>query len=186
MAETNSGLSSLRIMSVMGTHPEGTSWFRTILIGRNPKVTLFRAGALVVVCFVTFKFILLPIRVEGASMLPAYKESGVNFVNRVAYLWTEPKRGDVVGIRLAGPHIMFMKRIVGLPGETVAFHEGHVIIDGVVLDEPYVKRPCDWERAPVTLGPEEYFFVGDNRSMPQADHTFGRGPRERIIGKILL
>ncbi len=162
------------------------TWLQTMLIGRNPKRTFLRACLLVIACLLISRFVLLPIRVEGASMLPTYKENGVNFVNRLAYVWSQPKRGDVVGIRLAGPHIMFMKRIIGLPGETVAFHEGHAIIDGVVLDEPYVKRPCDWERSSVTLGPTEYFFVGDNRSMPQVDHTFGRGQRERIIGKILL
>jgi len=80
-------------------------------------------------------------------MLPTYKENGINFINRLAYVWSQPRRGDVVGIRLAGVHIMFMKRIIGLPGENVAFHEGHAIIDGVVLDEPYVKRPCDWVKS---------------------------------------
>jgi len=162
------------------------TWLQTVLIGRNPRRTLLRSCLLVIFCLLISRFVLLPIRVEGASMLPTYKENGINLLNRLAYVWSLPKRGDVVGIRLAGPHIMFMKRIIGLPGETVAFHEGHAIIDGVVLDEPYVKRPCDWERAPVILGPDEYFFVGDNRSMPQVDHTFGRGQRERIIGKILL
>ena len=172
----------------MEENPESPkpSWLRTVLIGRNPKRTLLRSCVLVVLCLVISRFVLLPIRVEGASMLPTYKENGINFINRLAYVWSQPRRGDVVGIRLAGVHIMFMKRIIGLPGENVAFHEGHAIIDGVVLDEPYLKRPCDWERASVTLGADEYFFVGDNRSMPQIDHTFGRGHRERIIGKILL
>jgi signal peptidase I len=172
----------------METHPESSkpTWLQTILIGRKPKRTLVRSCILVVTCVLISQFVLLPIRVEGASMLPTYNENGINFINRLAYAWADPKRGDVVGIRLAGPHVMYMKRIVGLPGETVAFHQGRVIIDGVVLYEPYVKRPCDWERAAVTLGPNEYFFVGDNRSMPQVDHTFGRGQRERIIGKILL
>ena len=119
-------------------------------------------------------------------MLPTYNDHRINFVNRVVYRFHKPQRGDVVAIRTSGISIMYMKRVIGVPGETVAFHEGHAMINGVVLDEPYVKRPCDWERAAVTLGPNEYFFVGDNRSMPQVDHTFGRGERERIIGKILL
>ena len=156
------------------------------MIGRNPKVTLVRASLLAIALVLMARFVLLPIRVEGASMLPTYKESGVNFLNRLAYVWSEPKRGEVVGIRLAGYHIMFLKRIIGLPGETVAFHEGHAIINGVILDEPYVKNPCDWERSPVTLGADEYFFVGDNRSMPQSEHTFGKGQRGRIVGRILL
>jgi signal peptidase I len=165
---------------------ESPSLLWRIIIGRDPKRTMQRVVILVVVVFVMAKFVLLPIQISGPSMLPTYSEHGVNFVNRLAYLFHEPRRGDVVAIRLAGPSIMFMKRIIGLPGETVAFHEGHVYIDGKILAEPYVKFPCSWEHEPRTLGPFEYYFVGDNRSMPQVDHTEGKAPRERIMGKVLL
>src|SRR5215510_6886513 len=117
-------------------------WWRRLLIGRRPKRTLVRIVVLVITAFVLSRFVFLPIRVDGGSMLPTYKEHGVNFVNRLAYLFHEPRRGDVVAIRLAGPSIMYMKRIVGLPGETVTFHDGHVFIDGKLLNEPYVKFPC--------------------------------------------
>lgn len=167
------------------TSPQPT-WLRIVVFGRNPKRTLWRIAVLVALCTVVFKFVLLPIRVEGISMLPTYRENGVNFVNCLAYLFHEPCRGDVVSIRLAGPHVMYLKRIVGLPGETVSFHLGHAFINGKILDEPYVKRPCDWERAPVTLGPSQYFVVGDNRSMPIEDHTMGEPHRDRILGKVLL
>ncbi|MGA3283435.1 MAG: signal peptidase I [Verrucomicrobiota bacterium] len=156
------------------------------MIGRNPKVTLARAAVLVVLCFVIFKFILLHIRVEGISMLPTYQDRSAYFVNRLAYLWHEPRRGDVVSIRLAGIHLMYLKRVIGLPGETVAFVNGLVLIDGQVLDEPYEKLPCDWNLPPVKLGPDEYFVVGDNRSMPWQDHTFGKVERNRIVGKAIL
>ena len=97
-------------------------WLRILVIGRNPKVTLARAVVLAVLCFVVFKFVLLHIRVEGISMLPTYQDGSAHFVNRLAYLWHEPRRGDVVSIRLAGSsHLMYLKRIIGLPGETVAF-----------------------------------------------------------------
>jgi signal peptidase I len=162
------------------------NWLRTVLIGRSPKRTLLRIVVLVVTCVTVFKFILLPIRVQGPSMLPTYQSSGLNFVNCLAYARSEPKRGDVVAIELAGRSIMYMKRIVGLPGETVAFHEGRLWIDGKVLDEPYQKLGCNWERAPVTLGSQEYFVVGDNRSMREADHVFGETSRSRIVGKVLL
>jgi signal peptidase I len=145
-----------------------------------------RVIALVIVCFVVFKFVLIPIRVEGPSMLPTYKDHRVNFVNRLTFLFREPQRGDVVAIRTSGISIMFMKRIIGLPGETVEFHEGHAFIDGKPLDEPYVKRPCFWEQEPRALGPFDYYCVGDNRSMPQPDHTQGVAKRERLVGKVLL
>lgn len=159
---------------------------RAMLIGKNPKATLIRIVILVTACSVIFGFVLLPIRVTGISMLPAYPNNSLNAVNRLAYLRHEPQRGDVVSIRLTGLHGLFMKRIIGLPGETVAFVDGRVLINGTLLDEPYEKYSCDWNRAPVTLAADEYFFVGDNRSMPEADHTFGIQKRNRIVGKVLL
>jgi signal peptidase I len=81
---------------------------------------------------------------------------------------------------------MLCKRIVGLPGEVVGFHRGHIEINGEVLDEPYVKRPCHWEHAPERLGPDEYYVVGDNRSMDFEQHMQGIADRSRIVGKILL
>ena len=166
--------------------PRLPRWVRIAVMGRNPKVTLIRVVALIVTFIIVVKFILLPIRVEGISMLPTYKDRSVNFVNRLAYRWHEPRRGDVVGIRLAGPHVMYMKRIIGLPGETVAFVDGRVLINGEVLDEVYEKSPCNWNYPPVKLGPDEYFVVGDNRTMPWQEHEFGRATRDRIVGKALL
>ena len=166
--------------------PRSASWLRIVVIGRNPRVTLVRVAVLIVTCFVVFKFILLPARIEGISMLPTYQDRSVNFVNRLAYHWHEPRRGDVVGIRLAGPHVMYMKRIIGLPGETVAFVGGRVLINDEVLDEPYEKSPCDWNLLPVKLGPDEYFVVGDNRTMPSENHVFGKAGRDRIVGKAIL
>ena len=75
---------------------------------------------------VVFRFVLLPIRVEGSSMLPTYKDHGVNFVNRLSYSFQEPRRGDVVAIRTTGVSIMYMKRIIGLPGEAIEFRRGCV------------------------------------------------------------
>ncbi len=161
-------------------------WLRRALIGRNPKRTLTRIAVLIVVCFVLFNFVLVPVRVEGPSMYPTYRSHGINFANRLAYLFHEPQRGDIVAIRTTGIHNMFMKRIIGLPGETVAFRHGHAMINGKLLYEPYVVSPCDWEVRPTVLQPNEYYFVGDNRSMAAADHEKGVAYRNRIVGKILL
>jgi signal peptidase I len=99
----------------------------------------------------------------------------------------EPRRGDVVAVRfLAGPHRMYMKRIVGLPGETVAFHGGHLLINGKPLDEPYVKFQCYWEHEPLQVGPDQYYVVGDNRDNQWEGHAQGRAPRSLILGKVLL
>jgi signal peptidase I len=164
------------------------SWLRVALIGRNPKRTAIRALVLALFCFVffkyfIFKFIVLPVRIEGNSMYPTYHDWGINFVNRLSYRHTLPQRGDVVGIRMAGPSVMLMKRIVGLPGETVAFDNGHLIVNGAEIPEPYMKNHSYAPyMSPVTLGPNEYYVIGDNR--PNSDQ--GRIDRDRIMGKILL
>lgn len=161
-------------------------WLRVLTIGRRPKATFVRIIVLTVTCFITFKFILLPIRIDGISMQPTYHTGQINCINRLAYFRHEPQRGDIVSVRLAGHSVMFMKRIIGLPGETVAFHDGHAIINGKQLDEPYVKLPCDWEMTPVQCSPNEFYVVGDNRSMLIELHTKGRAERERIVGKLFL
>ncbi|HTQ50994.1 MAG TPA: signal peptidase I [Candidatus Acidoferrales bacterium] len=171
--------------------PPLPGWVRVVLIGRNWKLTLARLIVLVVTCFIFFRFILLPVRVEGISMLPTFQNGSVNFVNRLAYLRHGPTRGDVVGIRLSDPSLMwpslmYLKRVIGLPGESVAFTGGVVYINGQALDEPYEKGDCDWDLPPVKLGPTEYFVVGDNRTMPSQFHVFGRVERDHIVGKAVL
>jgi signal peptidase I len=166
--------------------PQSRGWLRVVAIGRNPKMTLARIVILVVTCLIVFKFVLLPVRITGISMLPTLKNGSVNCVNRLAYLFHEPRRGDVVSIRFAGIHVMLMKRIIGLPGETIAFVDGRVLINGEVLDEPYEKLQCDWNLPPEKIGADEYYVVGDNRTMGPEDHVKGRVARERIVGKAIL
>jgi signal peptidase I len=158
-----------------------------VIFGRNEGRTLARIGILVAVVAVLRAFVFLPIRVSGPSMEPTYHD-GINIVNRLAYLSHGPARGDVVAISMAeeGHSVMLMKRIVGLPGETVAFHQGRVWINGNELSEPYLQRVSDWEMAPQRLGPDKYYVVGDNRSMPQEFHVQGPAARSRIVGKVIL
>src|ERR1039458_9272658 len=75
-------------------------WLRVAVIGRRPKRTLLRLAVLVVVIVVAFKFAILPIRVTGISMEPAFHDHAINYINRLAYVRGQPQRGDVVGIRL--------------------------------------------------------------------------------------
>jgi signal peptidase I len=161
-------------------------WLRVAAIGRKPAWTLVRMLVLVLVTIVTFKFVLIPIRVTGISMEPTYHDRSINFINRLSYLHSEPCHGDVVGIRFAGDRLMLLKRIVGLPGETISYSDGHVCINGVRQEEPYLKLSIDWEMEGKKLGPDEYYVVGDNRSMPQEYHKEGIAKRWRIIGKTVF
>jgi len=119
-------------------------------------------------------------------MLDTYKDNSVKVVNCLAFTFHPPQRGDIVAIKMAGRSIMLCKRIVALPGETIAFHHGHLLINGQQMEEPYVKGPCNWELEPEEVGPNEYYFVGDNRSMDFRLHDQGRASRQKILGKVML
>ena len=157
-----------------------------LLFASNARVTLLRAAVLVVTAAVVFGYVLLPVRLQGISMLPTYRDGMLNFANRAAFLWREPARGDVVAIRMAGPRVLYVKRIVGLPREKVEIAMGVVIVDGMPLVEPTVVYKARWNLPAFTLGDNEYFVVGDNRVMAMENHDFGRATRDRIVGKMLF
>jgi len=112
----------------------------------------------------------------------------ISFVNRLAYLNNSPQRGDIVAVRMreGGRSVFLLKRIVGLPGEAIGFQNGQLTIDGLKQSEDYLSYTSNWVRAPVTCETNEYFLVGDNRSMPIDQHTFGRTTLSRIVGKVLF
>lgn len=176
---------------------------RTAILGRDWRVSLLRAAIWAAIIIVIWEFILTPIRVSGISMLPTYHDREINIINHLAYLRHDPQRGDVVAVRINPvadetgrdgimhrfrklPAAVFFKRIVGLPGETVEFSSGRVIINGKILHEPYETESCDWNTPPTTLGPDEYYVVGDNRTMAVEWHYKGACKRSQIIGKALL
>lgn len=156
------------------------------MLGRRPAKTAVRVAVLVAVSLFIFRWVLLPVRTYGDSMLPTYQPASFHLVNRAAYWWRAPARGDVVGVRLAGWRVMYVKRIVGLPGDGVAFREGMLVVNGQPVVEPYLQRQSRWTTREVTLGPDEYFVVGDNRSMPLEQHEFGRVKSERLAGPLLF
>jgi signal peptidase I len=159
---------------------------RDIAIGRHPRRTLVRIAVLAVLSFVTFGWLLTPVRVRGISMEPTYHDSSLKLVNRIIYRLRAPKRGDVVAIRLAGPGVLYVKRIVALPSERVSIVDGVVEVNGAPLAEPYVQQRSAWNYPEVTVGAREYFVIGDNRSMKMADHDFGRVDARRILGMLLF
>src|SRR5881394_3405599 len=93
-------------MEIEGPTPAAPGLWRRLVIGRNPKRTLARTFIWALGCILIGKFVLLPSRVKGISMMPTYKQDKVNFVNRLAYCFHPPRRGDIVAIKLAGPHVM--------------------------------------------------------------------------------
>jgi signal peptidase I len=159
---------------------------RRIVFGPDPRRTLVRVLVLAAISFITFGWVLIPVRAEGISMLPTFESGSLHLVSRVAYSYSKPSRGDVIAIKLAGPHVLYVKRIIALPGERVAFMKGQVYVNGAPLTEPYVRNRRLWDVPEVILTAREYFVVGDNRGMRAADHDFGRVDVSRIVGKLLF
>jgi signal peptidase I len=159
------------------------TWWVRLIFGRNPKRTLYRLLLTVVVILVLFRWIFIPIRVSGMSMMPTYKDGKVTLVNHLAYARSKPKRGDVVAFRYPPENVVFLKRIVGLPGERVRIEAGSVYINEILLVEPYTRKLRAghdlWE---VTVKENEFFVIGDNRGVS----VLGSIPESSIIGKVLF
>ncbi len=162
-------------------------WFRFV-VGRHPRRTLARALGLAVLAYTLFGHSLLPVRVTGDSMAPTYRSGRLNLVNVWAYAGRRvPQQGDVVAVRLAGRRVLFLKRVVALPGDQVAFEDGVLFRNGQPEPEPYVRTARRaWQHDPVTLAPDQYYLVGDNRDTSQRGHVMGRVRRERIVGRIVF
>jgi signal peptidase I len=123
--------------------------------------------------------------VEGASMQPNFYTGQLVIVNRFAYYFSEPQRGDVIVLHdPQDPAQDFIKRVVGLPGEVVQIKEGRVYVNGTRTEEPYIARFCTsgcdgyW-----SLDSEQYFVLGDNRPNSHDSHSFGPIDRKLIVGK---
>jgi signal peptidase I len=162
-----------------------SSWAKRLLIGASPRRTVVRILLLVSTAYVVFGYMLIPVRGQGPSMWPTLSDGQFVLVNRLAYWRAEPRRGDVVAIRVAGGHVMYIKRIIGLPGERVAIERGLVYVNGTALEEPYVQRRARWQVDEVRLADGEYLVIGDNRGMSQRNHDFGKARRERVLGRVI-
>jgi len=124
--------------------------------------------------------------VRGSSMEPTLHNGQYLVVSKLSYRFSEPQRGDiVVFVSPNGAGEDYIKRIVGLPGERVEIREGAVWINGYRLDEPYLNSGIPYTGA-WSLGPDEYFVLGDNRANSSDSHAWGPLPRKNIIGKAWL
>jgi signal peptidase I len=152
------------------------------VIGMNPRRTMLRALILIAAAYVVFEYVLMPVRGVGVSMQPTIEQGDLLFINRLAYRLRDPEPGDVVAVRVAGRSIVYVKRLLALPGDRVAFIDGVLWRNGAAVDEPYVRERAGWQLPEVTLGADDYLVVGDNRGMPMDQHDFGTSTRDRLIG----
>jgi signal peptidase I len=158
------------------------SWIRQFFFPQITPIYLVRVALVAALAYVFFAFVCTPIVIRGKSMEPTYRDGRVNFCFKLRYLFSDPRRGDVVGLKLAGARVILLKRAVATSGETVEFREGHLFVDGARVDEPYVQGPCDWELPPRRVDEGHLYVVGDNRSMPIDGHDFGQTSLRRVAG----
>ncbi|MDE1874843.1 MAG: signal peptidase I [Patescibacteria group bacterium] len=133
-----------------------------------------------------------PFVVNGSSMDTTFKDGQYLVVDEISYRFYDPKRGDVLIFKYPlDTSKYFIKRLIGLPGETVIVKDGGVTIvnqdhpQGIKLDEPYVHSPTYGDMT-VTLAPGEYFVMGDNRLVSSDSRAWGPVPRYDIIGEPVM
>jgi signal peptidase I len=149
--------------------------------------------------FFGMRLVMPAVVVDGVSMVPSLQNAQHLLENRLAYrnieiggkkyyLFRAPQRGDIVVINPPVAHDKpFIKRIIGLPGDTILIRDGKVMVNGVALNEtniaetPRYTYPSDGR--PYTLGPDEFFVLGDNRNASEDSHFFGPIHASAIMGK---
>jgi signal peptidase I len=138
-------------------------------------------------------------RVEGPSMTPTLLNGQYILVDKARYFFTSPSRGDIVVFQApnaalmkcppapdsAQPNNDFVKRVIGVPGDTVQIDDGGaVIVDGIPIKEPYIRYPANFsDPKAIQLGQNEYFVLGDNRSDSCDSREWGPVQRNEIIGR---
>jgi len=131
-------------------------------------------------------FLYQPVRVEGTSMLPNLEDQDRLFINKMAFRVGEVERGDVVVFQYPRDHTKsYIKRVIGLPGDRVLIDHGRVFVNGKSLFEPYVpaRFTDDRSQPQMTIPANEFFVMGDHRSISSDSRDFGPVDRELIYGK---
>jgi len=126
------------------------------------------------------------VRVDGLSMNPTLQHGEYILVSKISYKTGEPQRGDIIVFRLPlDPKQDLIKRVIGLPGETVSIHDGQVTINGFPLEEPYIAQSPGYN-GEWTVSEGQLFVLGDNRNDSKDSHQWGLLPLENVIGKAMV
>lgn len=156
------------------TKKELLDWIETISIA-------------LIVAFLIRSFLFQPYRVQMGSMLPTLHENDLIIVNKLNYRFNEPDRGDIVVFHPPnGSNVFYVKRVIGLPGETIEIKNGEILINGIPLNEDYLNITTPGIYGPVTLNDDEYFVMGDHRNNSLDSREFGPISKKSIVGKASL
>ncbi len=140
-------------------------------------------------------YLIQPFFVRGASMMPNFDSGQYLVVDEISYRLDEPERGEVIVFKYPlDTSQYYIKRIIGLPGETVKIENNQIIIynqfnpEGEILDESdyLTAKVVTWGRIRMELGPDEYFVLGDNRPASSDSRQWGVLEEDNIIGRVWL
>ena len=134
-------------------------------------------------------FLYQPVKVEGTSMAPLLSDQERIFINKFVYHFEPIQRGDVIVFWYPLDHSKsFIKRVVGLPSETIELRQGNLYVSGERVDEPYVPPNFfdDANYGPVRVPPGQYFVMGDHRDSSNDSRVFGPIPQQVIYGKAVF
>jgi len=165
-------------------------------VSRIPRRFLRQLAALLIFCllcvashFVFSRFVITPVIIQGRSMMPTLLDGEYYFLNRLAYFFKSPARGDLVVIRDPGHDDFAVKRIIAKPGDWLNLKDGKVYLNGRRLNESYLTKgtftaTSDAREKWIELGKEHYFVMGDNRVCSEDSRNYGRIVRSSILGSI--
>jgi signal peptidase I len=130
-------------------------------------------------------------RINGESMEPSLQNQEFVLINKAAYLFQPPARGDIIVFQYPlNPQQIYVKRIIAIPGDIISVINETVIVNGVTLHESYINKDDELNPYPpinqYIVGPDEYFVMGDNRGDSSDSRDWGFVPRQNIIGKAEL
>ncbi len=143
--------------------------------------------ALTLLIFLVIRFVVQSYHIEGTSMQPGLQTNEYVFINKQAYLFHKPERGDVIVFHF--PHDTtqdFIKRVIGIPGDTIKADLTHIWVNNVQLKEPYISTPLNPVAKTWKVPPNDYFVLGDNRPDSYDSRDWDFVPMNYIIGKAIV
>lgn len=141
--------------------------------------------AIVIALFINL-FLAQATQVLGQSMEPTLHSSQRVVIEKVTYRFHGPRRGDIVVVNSSRQSEMLIKRVIGLPGETIEVRDGRVYVNGQLLEEPWTVKPGGGQYGPQAVPPLHVFVLGDNRGASNDSRTLGPVPIEDIVGHAWL
>lgn len=137
------------------------------------------------IALVVRTFLFEPVRVDGSSMATTLANGEIMFVTKPEYITGDPQRFDVVICHYPNRgNTNFVKRVVGLPGDTVEVRGGFLYVNGEKYEEPYIVNRPDYALSPYTVPEGMYFVLGDNRCNSNDSHLIGPITRDMIVGHV--